>query len=461
MTDAADALRQIQRKLIDAPENKFIEVVRVLEQAGDRPEVRRTIESIRPRLTQVRPARRMTLKRLFCDPFEDMLEARAGRDGAAVAIPRVHIDAVWRETAARADPRHMEPLEQAVGGLDSNDADGRHTLGCRLWYACAQALGKLTAEAPASMGAEALATARDIQQYVEIGHQIATLKNSLPPRPIPALEPAHIRLIEAAVQEAARLAPGKPYYLLLTVASRMRRPADLLAALQDMDFGKAKREKPMIFGKLAGVMVDALEGAGVQLGAEDGGAETADPVAAVALAERLVESLDAAQSLLSGVGDLQYEGRLKKVRQAVQAMVRRDVLDPARSQIVVALPPPPAAGGGPLAPPDDAAQETAEARACALRRCERFAGGLALAPDVAATLAEISRNVEKDVARWCAALEKRRNGASEDGGQDIPAEDLETATLSLSYAVRLMELVAGSSRAEALFTGGMAALSAD
>jgi hypothetical protein len=460
MTDAADALRQIQRKLIDAPENKFIEVVRVLEQAGDRPEVRRTIESIRPRLAQVRPTRRMTLKRLFCDPFEDMLEARTGRDGAAVAIPRAHIDAVWRETAARADPRHMGPLEQAVGGLNSNDADGRHTLGCRLWYACSQALGKLTAEAPASMGAEALAAARDIQQYVEIGHQIATLKNALPPRPIPALEPAHIRLIEAAVQETARLASGKPYYLLLTVASRMRRPADLLAVLQDMDFGKAKREKPMIFGKLAGVMVDALEGAGVQLGAEDGGAETADPVAAVALAERLVESLDAAQSLLSGVGDLQYEGRLKKVRQAVQAMVRRDVLDPARSQIVVALPPP-AAGGGPLAPPDDAAQETAEARACALRRCERFAGGLALAPDVAATLAEISRNVEKDVARWCAALEKRRGGASEGGGQDIPAEDLETATLSLSYAVRLMELVAGSSRAEALFTGGMAALSAD
>lgn len=457
MTDAADALRRIQRKLIEAPENKFIEVVRVLEQAGDRPEVRRTIESIRPRLAEVRPARRMTLKRIFCDPFEDMLEARAGRDGAAVAIPRTHIDAIWRETAVRADPRHMGPLEQAVGGLDSNDADGRHTLGCRLWYACAQALGKLTAEAPASLGADALATARDIQQYVEIGHQIATLKNALPPRPIAALEPAHVRLIEAAVQEAARLSSIKPYYLLLTVASRMRRPADLLAALQDMDFGKAKREKPMIFGKLAGVMVDALEGAGVRLGGEDGAAQIADPVAAVALAERLVESLDAAQSLLSGVGDLQYEGRLKKVRQAVQAMVRRDVLEPARSQIIVALPPPPGAGGGPMSPPDDAAQETAEARACALRRCERFADGLALAPDVTATLAEIGRNVEKDVTRWCAALEKRRDGE----GRGVSAADLEAATLSLSYAVRLMELVAGPSRAEALFAGGMAALAAD
>lgn len=453
MTDAADALRQMQKQLIEAPEEKFVEVVRVLEQAGDLPEVRQTIQSIRPRLALLRPKRRMTLKRVFCDPFEDMLEARLPQDAPVGAIPRRFIDLVWREVVKRADPRHMTPLEQAVKHLDSNDAAARHALGCRLWYASTQALQKLLEESPVALGRETLTAARDVLQFVEIGHQIAALKNALPPKPIAALDAQDVRLIEAAVQETAKLSPSKPFYLLLTIASRMRRPADLLVALQDMDFGKAKREKPTVFANLAGLMVDALEGAGERLdkGAVAEEAPPPNPAAAAAVAERLVESLEAAQSLLTGVGDLRYDDRLKKVRAAVQDMVRRDVLGPAKTQIAPPLPPPPPpASGAPLPPPDEARQENAEECARAMRRCERFAGALALAPDVAQALNEISRNVERDVAQWAAKLRERGVGATED--------DDEAAMLSVSYAVRILELTAGSSRADALFQATLAAL---
>lgn len=451
MSDAAEALRRMRQQLIEAPEDKFIEVVRVLEQAGDRPEVRQTIQSIRPRLAQLRPKRRMTLKRIFCDPFEDMLEARLPQDAPVGAIPRRFIDPVWREVSKRADTRHMTPLEQAVKHLDSDDHAARHALGCRLWYASTQALQKLLEEAPAALGLETLNAARDILQFVEIGHQIASLKNALPNKPIPSLDAEDVKLIEAAVQETARLSPAKPFYLLLTVASRMRRPADLLAAMQDMDFGKARREKPSVFASLAGMMVDALEGVGQRLDNEGAAQETppADPAAAVAVAERLVESLEAAQSLLTGVGDVRYDERLKKVRAAVQDMVRRDVLAPAKAQIAPALPAPPPSGA-PLAPPDDAKQESAEGCARAMRRCERFAGALALAPDVAQTLNEISRNVEREVAQWAAKLQERGAGGGE--------EDEEAAILSLSYAVRILELTAGASRADALFQSALSAL---
>lgn len=453
MSDAAEALRRMRQQLIEAPEDKFIEVVRVLEQAGDRPEVRQTIQLIRPRLAQIRPKRRMNLKRVFCDPFEDLLEAHLPQDAPVGAIPRRFIDPVWREVAKRADPRHMTPLEQAVKHLDSDDHEARHALGCRLWYAATQALQKLLEEAPAALGREVLSAARDILQFVEIGHQIATLKNGLPNKPIPALDAEDVKLIEAAVQETAKLSPAKPFYLLLTVASRMRRPADLLAVLQDMDFGKARREKPSVFANLAGMMVDALEGAGARLD-KDGAeidAPPPDPAAAVAMAERLVESLEAAQSLLTGVGDVRYDERLKKVRAAVQDMVRRDVLAPAKTQIVPALPSP-AVSGAPLAPPDEAKQESAEECARAMRRCERFAGSLALAPDVAQTLNEISRNVERDVAQWTAKL-KERGVVGED--------EEEAAMLSLAYAVRILELTAGASRADALFQSGLTALQDD
>lgn len=452
MSDAAEALRRMRQQLIEAPEDKFIEVVRVLEQAGDRPEVRQTIQSIRPRLAQIRPKRRMTLKRVFCDPFEDLLEAHLPQDAPVGAIPRRFIDPVWREVAKRADPRHIAPLEQAVKHLDSDDHEARHALGCRLWYAATQALQKLLEEAPAALGRETLTAARDILQFVEIGHHIATLKNGLPNKPIPALDAEDVKLIEAAVQETAKLSPAKPFFLLLTVASRMRRPADLLAALQDMDFGKARREKPTVFANLAGMMVDALEGAGARLdqdGATDE-APLADPAAAVVMAERLVESLEAAQSLLTGVGDLRYDERLKKVRSAVQDMVRRDVLAPAKARIVPALPPPAAAA--PLATPDEAKQESAEECARAMRRCERFAGSLALAPDVAQTLNDISRNLERDVAQWTVKL-KERGVVGED--------EEEAAMLSLAYAVRILELTAGASRADALFQSALNTLQGD
>lgn len=444
--DAADALRQLRRRLIEAPEEKFIEVVKVLELAGERPEIRQTIHAIRPRLAELRPARRMTLKRIFCDPFEDVLEAKLPGDGPIDAIPRRVIDPIWREVAARADSRHMEPLRAAVAALDSNDASGRHALGCRLWYAAGSALRKLLDDAPTHLGTEALAAARLIVEFVEIGHQIAALKNALPPKPTPGLNDEECALIEAAVQETARIGVQKPFYLLLVLASRMRRPADLLAALQDMDFGKAKREKPAVFAKLAGLMVGALEGAGGRL--DVGPGPEAPPQkfeTVVETAERLTESLEAAQRLLTGVGDAQYDERLKKVRVAVQEMVRRDVLEPARDVVVAVLPPVAPSVASPF--PEDDKQEEVENQARALLRCERFADSLSLAPEVTSALSDIGAKLERDVARWRKTLADR--GAS-------PASD-EAALTTLSYAVRLMELVAGSGRAEAMMRAAMRA----
>lgn len=438
-TDAVDALRQLRQRLIDAPEHKFIEVVRVLEQAGDRPEIRQAIQAIRPRLATLRPTRRMTLKRVFCDPFEDVLEAPLSEDLPVEAIPRRVIDPLWREVAVRADPRHIEPLHAAVARLNSNDADGRHAIGCRLWYATAAALRKLLDEAPAGLGAETLAAASVIVEFVEIGHQIVSLKNTLPARPIAELEPDDLALIEAAVLETARISPQKPFYLLLALASRMRRPADLLAAVEHMDFGKARREKPAVFARLAGMMVGALEGAGEKL--EDGRGDVnvgPDLTSAVGRAERLAESLDAAQRLLTGVGDLQYDERLKSVRSAVQEMVRRDVLEPARDVVVAAFPE--LKAGEPPEFPDDDRQEDLENQARALLRCERFADSLSLTPEVTAALADVGARLERDLARWRKALAERG---------ETPLDD-EAATTTLSYAVRLMELVAGPGRAETL-----------
>lgn len=300
MNDAAETLRQLQRQLIEAPEGKFVEVVRILEQAADNPEVRQTIQSIRPRLAQLRPARRMTLKRVFCDPFEDLLEPLGASDAPVGSIPRRFIDPVWREVAQRADPRHFEPLEQAVAGLESHDHDGRHTLGCRLWYVATQALKQMLAAPPPSLGAENLAAASDILEFVEIGHQIVALKNALPAPPIAALDGEALKLIEAAIQETARISSAKPFFLLLALASRMRRPADLLVALHDMDFGKARRDRDAIFARLAALMVDGLEDTSLRLAQDGAEGGPADPVSAVvqAQADRLVGGIIGQHRLL-------------------------------------------------------------------------------------------------------------------------------------------------------------------
>lgn len=445
MTDVHDPFRGIEDRLFDIPEAKFVEIVRLLEQIGDHPRVRETFSTIRPRLAVVRPHRRLTLKRIFCDPFEDVLEAARIDDAPVGRVRRDVIDPLWQVVEERADARHLRPLNEQVRRAAPDDANARHTIGCRLWYVAATVLRQILADAERNPraasalggGGERLREAREVAEFLEIGHPIAELKRKLPPKPILALEPEDVAAIEEAVKEVARTSPGKPYYLLLVVASRLRRPADLLAVLGDMDFGAARRKKPEVFAALSALVVSSLEDHSAR--ADDADRLAEDPAAAVAMAEQLVGSLESTRAVMDLVNDPQYDARLDTVRDAVRGMVQTSVLAPAPTRILASLPPAPVANA-PVRPPDDDAQEQAESHARALRRCQGFAGALDLDHAVTQTLTAIGEAVE---ARVDSALTSAAHLAP-------GTADADAVEQGVNYAIRLVELVAGSAQADEL-----------
>lgn len=432
MTDPRAILDGIESKLLDLPEAKFVEIVHLLEQIGDHPRVREAIGTVRPRIAQVRPARRLTLRRVFCDPFEDLLVP--SKDGTVPLRPidRAIIASLWQVVETCAGPDELRPLHRKAGHLSDHDADERHTLGCRVWLIAGRVLRKALADIDADPrlrnafiggGEERLEQARDIVELLDSGHAVARVKAILSPRPVTDLGEGDIARIGELVQEVARAAPHRVYHLLLIAASRLRRPADLLAALDGLDFGRARRNKAEVCAKLSGLAVASLETSGRAGAGQPPGPEVADRAA------RILDSLAATRSLLEHARDERYDSRLAEVRQAVRTMVDAGLLDAAETTILDGLPAP-TAGGGTLAMPDPERQEKAEDYARALRRCQVFAGELGLEERVAATLESIGNTVH---ARLGALL-------------DMAAErDDEAFDLSVAYALRLLELVRGLS----------------
>jgi hypothetical protein len=104
------------------------------------------------------------------------------------------------------------------------------------------------------------------------------------------------------------------------------------------------------------------------------------------------------------------------------------------------------------APPDGAAREvlreSAEARAHALWKCARFAGKIGMDREVRATIKSVEESATRRALEQLQALE---NGIA--GGGSI-----DDAHASLIHAVRVVELVAGSDRADALRLRGLTAL---
>lgn len=462
-----DRLPGLESRLFDIPEDKFIEVVRLLERVRDHPEVRQTFAAIRPRLVQVRPNRRPTLKRVLCMPFEDVLESFSGVDVPVGRIERRVIDPVWRLVTECGDRALIDQFDRQVQQTAPGNLNALRNIGRRLWPMAAQAIrgaagGAGEQEAGGQPQWRALQDDEemrrqllDVAAFLEIGLTVESLKDALAPKPLAALDDLHVDAIEQAAQAVARQSAGLVYYLLLAAASRMANPADLLTVLNDLDFGKARREQPAIFAQLSGLVVTNLEERSARLESKDcgtghsagpsGAAVAIAPEEAIAIAERLVASIDTTSAAMDVLADPACRERLDAVKATVRTMVSGAVLDTAPAGILTAVPAP--AGNGRPAPVDEDAQAAAEDHARALRRCEGLAGALGLHEPLKDTLVSMEKGL---MARAQALLADYSKAAGD-------PDDAETAEMNLFYALRLLELVAGPAKADRLRTAIMAA----
>ena len=251
-------------KLLDIDEAKFRQIVELLEQMNDHPDIQRTIAVIRPRLVELRLHRRPTLKRLFCDPFEDLFEALGKADPVPLSvIERALMNSLWPLVEAEIGKERLRAYRPAL-----RDGPERKALCEAFWTECAAAVARIAEGAVAGHFSEALElrmnpsrtrALADIAVILSIAPEVAELKAALSPKPVPKLHADHVEAIQAIGRRLSRLRPDAMKIFVLLAASRLTNPSVLLSGLWDMDLGQKPADRAALFMALSGTVVAQIE----------------------------------------------------------------------------------------------------------------------------------------------------------------------------------------------------------
>lgn len=374
MTTDPHALLSLGTKLLDIDEGRFRQVVDLLQQIGDLPEVQHTFSLIRPRLAEVRPKRRPTFKRLFCEPFEDLFQLPSGNQPAPLnKVDRGVVNSLWPLVE---DQIGKDRLRGVAGAL--SDGASRVEPARAFWNMASAAVAGILEQAEAGRFADDLGlrlnpdrvrTIEDIAHILTIAQPVADLKAILSPKPIQKLHKDHLDGIQTIGRLVARSRPESLKLFILLAAARLSDPSILLGSLWDMDLGQKSSDRAALFLDLSGTVVAQIEER------SRGGAATAggmvDRLAAANLAVDLVASLEATRNAMEHSRNKDFDQRLKTIRESVHELVRTQVLDGAETEILSAV--------ETLAPGADTARMVqAENQARALRKCSTIADTLGL-----------------------------------------------------------------------------------
>ncbi|PWC48310.1 hypothetical protein [Azospirillum sp. TSA6c] len=409
-------------KLLDIDEPKFRQIVDLLEQMNDHPDIQRTIAVIRPRLVELRLHRRPTLKRLFCNPFEDLFEALGKADPVPLSvIERSLMNSLWPLVEAEVGKEHMRAFRPAL-----QNGPERKALTEAFWGECAAAVTKIAQGAVAGHFSEALdlrmnpsrtRALADIAILLSIAPEIMELKAALSPKPVPKLHGDHIEAIQTIGRRLSRARPESLRIFILLAASRLTDPSVLLGGLWDMDLGQKSADRAALFMQLSGTVVAQIEDRSRSWQDTPG----SDRMAVADLALDLVASLDATRAAMEHSRNKEFDQRLKQVRSSVHAMVKTQVLQDADAGIVAAI--------GALEGGSEGRAQLAQAEnhARALRKCATIADTLGLR-------GELREMTQKTTA---SLTEKAQQALAGPAG----------STRTGYTAIRMIELIAGPAEA--------------
>ena len=461
MSAPDDELTLIEKRLFKLAPAKFRKIVAVLEdrraEFGGRGPVDTLMSKMRPRLVRMRLARKLTLQRVFCRAFEELLTDEPDPQGIGTRITRQSIDPCWRIFVDRADVRRLQKFAANLRACSEDDSRRIERISRQLWAYGAEVLEAVlrparrgdVVPAMASLSERAYRDLLFIGDYLRVAEVLQELKRRLGPRPLRRATEEHIDAVVTALEAVNDVDRQHQHIVIDLLLVWLKQPSDIVGIV-DRIAAAARAEIDEASLVLASEsLVEDIE---TKLHAAAGfAAQHSDDRAGVVRRLRgCIADLLGAHGAFQNRSSTTAMRRLEQVRSKVAALVEAHVLKDADRRILGVLPIPQAAADHLLSnvlpvvmlsePPDPAQVEAAEDQAIALRLCVKYAEDLGLKGAFFETIETLGRAIE-DRARW-AARQIELEALDEAGRAAIASH--------FYVAVRMLELVAGSERADNL-----------
>jgi hypothetical protein len=466
MTDLASELRDIERKLFEIPDEKVAQLTLLIERSRavvlSAAMANAALGTLRPRLAKTRPPRHLTLQRIFCHPFEDLLILPEDGDKQFGRISRASLGPCWELVVQCLDQASVKELESTLRASQAPaigaSADPRiPKLGATLWSIAARRLREEISQADSDASHRAGLVSRlggetayldlvDMMCMLEIAGALEKLREELAPKPVGKLLEEQVEAIREGYTALCASGAGLPGYMIAFVLARLTDPFQALPifdGLGDLPTGIAGL-KP---GQYARRMISGDSKRFFKsIGRADAGTMEAGNIAGMV------------DDFVVMIGRLKADGMAEGPQPEMDAaggklrdMVKTGVLAGADAKLLDALAAPASIEPGQEAAVKEAifnAKLQAEERVYAIQKVARVAGEIGADKDVGATLKQLGGQIEQGGNTLIADI---RSGKLDALGKDAVRQQL-------YGAVRMLELVSGGTAAAKLMKDGLAAI---
>ncbi len=461
MSGPDDELTLIEKRLFKLAPAKFRKIVAVLEdrraEFGGRGPVEALMSKMRPRLVRMRLARKLTLQRIFCRAFEELLTDEPDPQGIGTRVSRQSIDPCWRIFVDRADVRRLQKFAANLRACGEDDSRRVERIARQFWAYGAEVLADVLRPARrgdivpvlSELSERAYRDLLFIGDYLQVADVMQELKRRLGPRPLRRATEEHIDAIVTALEAVNEVDRQHQHIVMDLLLVWLKRSSDIVSIV-DRIAAVARAEIDDASLTLASEsLVEDIE-AKMRAAAGFAAQHSDDRSGAVRQLRGCISDLLGAHGAFQNRSSATAMRRLEQIRGKVAALVEAHVLKDADRRILGVLPEPQAAADQILSnvlpvvmlaePPDPVRVEAAEDQAIALRLCVKYGEELGLKGAFFDTIEALGRTIE-DRARW--AARQIETAAVDEAGRAAIAEHF-------YIAIRMLELVAGSDRADNL-----------
>lgn len=448
----------------DIPEDEFFKLVADLEKNRRNPERREQVDKVlnalRPRMAIIQPTRKITLQRLFCIPFEDLLRKPSRPKPVPGLIPRPSLGPVWTYLLETIDIHQFQVLETQLAKTPPTDRQAIARISREFWKLAAVTLKPVVARAQtdrsfrtqllSKLGDElSFFALMDIAAFQQVAEEIERFKTSLGPSE-PQVGTRLNRTVLKAFQSIVEVDPPLIITVIYILMARMGERALIFDVLRAI----AEQGEPEMVKEIARQTTSALAGQ-----AENELEELEDEFDNVEIKEGLtrkvastLSEVKAIRQTLTANQEQRMDGNLAKMTRRITEKVDREIISGAEEKALalydkisrevvgfgVAL-------DEDMASENEELVEQLEDEIIALRLSMTFADDLGLGGKIEFALGNIHKGIEENAL---AAIENLDPFGVSD-------TELKMAKANLYTSTRMIELTAGSEVADRLRRAGL------